>query len=58
MTKNQVGSLLNKQQYETPNYVVSTFVDEDVITASGVGEMAWGWTEENWNQNRDNTFVG
>ena len=56
MRQNQVGSLLNKQQYQTPKAVVHTFEETDVITSSGVGTMTWDW-EGSWDQTRNNTFV-
>ena len=37
MIRNQVGTLLNKQQYETPKFAVETLEKADVITSSGVG---------------------
>ena len=58
MKRNQVGTLLNKQQYETPKFAVESLEMSDVITSSGVGAMAWEWQEENWTQTRDNTLVG
>jgi len=56
MRQNQVGSLLNKQQYQTPKAVIHTFEETDVITSSGVGTMTWDW-EGSWDQTRNNTFV-
>ena len=57
MQRNQVGTLLKKQQYETPKFDVETMEKTDVITSSGVGAMTWGWTGD-WTQSRDTTFVG
>lgn len=57
MIRNQVGTLLNKQQYETPKFAVETLEKADVITSSGVGAMVWDW-EGDWTQSRDTTFVG
>lgn len=57
MQKNQVGTLLNKQQYAAPQFVVNTFDVSDVVTASGTGEMTWNWDRGDWSQSRDNTFV-
>ena len=56
MQKNQVGTLLNKQQYQTLRLNVTKLDLSDVVTASATGEMTWNWEGE-WTQNRGNTFI-